>query len=658
MNQNHQLPQSPNDMHPEDKRNMIIFVAAMLAVWFVYDSYILKPKLKAMQAAQQAQVQETDAAAHMQSLQNDMKTTRHIVGRQQALVEAERLNFQNDVISGSIALKGARIDDLWLRKHYVTLEKENHVTLLSPERTYYARFIESGWLPADDSIKVPNKDTMWRIASEDQYISLSPDQDVTLVWDNGQGIRFERRISLDEHYMFTIKQQVTNNSGDTIKLYPYSLIKQRGLPQDRAKRPIVHEGAVGYINDKHYEYKYKKLAKKPLHRYDADHGWIGVTERYWLTSLIPSQGVNSTYRFISQANENAKDHRDYMFQFDTRSAAVTMADGEIGEYVGRAFVGVKKVGVLAAYEKKYQIKHFDLTVDFGLWYVLTKPFYHLVVFLGDLVNNFGIAIIILTVIVRMAVFPLANASYKSFARLKQISPQIGELREKYPDDKQKLQEELVKLYEVEKVNPLGGCFPILIQIPIFFALFKVLNLAIEMRHVPFYGWIQDLSERDPTSVFNLFGLLPYGVPDFLMIGGWPCLMLFFMIIQRKLNPPPQDKFQANMMAVMPFFITYILSKFAAGLVIYWTFSNALSILQQYIIMRRMGVEVHLFKSSKEDKDMEKAVKEGPDVHPEMGVIKDEIDDALHPDKKDKAGDEDEAPKNISPPKPKKKKKKK
>lgn len=648
-----QMPQGPNDMHPQDKRNMIIFVIVMFAVWFAYDSYILKPRMQAMKAAQEARLSDPDAI-NLSSGQasSDARPSNEVVARSEAVSENARLPFENDVISGSIALKGARLDDLWLQEHYETLDKKNHVVLLSPQGTKYARFIEAGWLSANDDIRVPTKDTVWRVRGDDVGTKLAAGNSITLFWENGQGVLFERIISLDEHYMFTVKQQVTNNSGQALKLYPFSAIKQRGLPQDRAKRPIVHEGAVGYINDDLHEYKYKKLRKQKLQQFDSDHGWIGVTERYWLTSLIPSTGANSTYRFISQADESITGHRKNLYQFDIRGAAVEIANGDIAENTTQAFVGVKKVDLLAAYEKEQHIKHFDLSVDFGLWYVLTKPFYHLVVFLGDLVGNFGIAIILLTVIVRTAVFPLTNASYRSFARLKQVSPQIAALREEYPDDKQKLQESLVALYEKEKVNPLGGCFPIIIQIPIFFALFKVLNLAIEMRHVPFYGWIQDLSERDPTSVFNLFGLLPYNVPEFMLIGGWPCIMLFFMIIQRKLNPPPQDKMQAYMMAFMPFFITYILSKFAAGLVIYWTFSNALSVLQQYIIMRRMGVEVHLFKSSKEDKDMEKAVKEGPSVHPELGVIEDELEDALD----GKSGKEEES-KEITPPKPKKKKKK-
>lgn len=648
-----QMPQGPNDMHPEDKRNMIIFVIVMFAVWFAYDSYILKPRMQAMKAAQEARLNDPDAI-NLSSGQavSEVKASNEVVARSEAVAENARLPFENDVISGSISLKGARLDDLWLQEHYETLEKKKHVVLLSPQGTQYARFVEAGWLSADQDIRVPNKDTVWRVRGDDVGTKLTAGKPITLFWENGQGVLFERIISLDEHYMFTVKQQVTNNSGQALKLYPYSAIKQRGLPQDHARRMVVHEGGIAYTNDDFHEYKYKKLAKQKLQQFDSDHGWIGVTERYWLVSLIPPQGVPSTYRFISKADENITGPRKNLYQFDVRGEAVEIPRGEIAENVTRSFVGAKEVTLLAEYEKQQHIKHFDLSVDFGLWYVLTKPFYHLVVFLGDLVGNFGIAIILLTIIVRTAVFPLTNASYRSFARLKQVSPQIAKLREEHSEDKQKLQEELVSLYEKEKVNPLGGCLPIIIQIPIFFALFKVLNLAIEMRHVPFYGWIKDLSERDPTSVFNLFGLLPYDVPEAMLIGGWPCIMLFFMVVQRKLNPPPQDKTQAYMMAFMPFFITYILSKYAAGLVIYWTFSNALSVLQQYIIMRRMGVEVHLFKSSKEDKDMEKAVKEGPSVHPELGVIEDELEEVF-----DGKGGKEEESKDISPPKPKKKKKK-
>jgi YidC/Oxa1 family membrane protein insertase len=332
-------------------------------------------------------------------------------------------------------------------------------------------------------------------------------------------------------------------------------------------------------------------------------------------------------------------------------AGKTLKPRESHENVTRLYAGPKKLDILENYEKQFGWHHIDLSVDFGMYYFLTKPLFYLLHWLGDLAGNFGVGIILLTFVVRLFVFPLANTSYKSFAQLRKVSPQMYVLREKYSDNKEKLQEELVKLYEKEKVNPMAGCLPILIQIPIFFALFKVLQISVEMRHAPFFGWIKDLSAPDPTSIFNLFGLIPWDPPAPLMIGAWPCFMLIFMILQKKMSPPPQDKMQKAMMDFMPFFITYILSSFAAGLVIYWTFSNALSVIQQYVIMKSMGVEPHLFKS-KEQKALEKKIEEGPAVHPALGVLEHQAEEALFGEEKA----EDAKP--VSPPKPKKSKKKK
>jgi YidC/Oxa1 family membrane protein insertase len=629
-------------LHPEDKRNYFIFFISALLVVFLYDSYVIKPSVE----------EKKRVLAEQESLSNDtianlgaVEIEEEILPRHEVLASSPRIKISNGRVDGSISLKGGRIDDLSLHDYYRTLEKKKNVVLFSPAGTAYPKYAEFGWLSSDQKLKLPDKNSVWQVKGSNK--SIAQEGVTTLFWDNGQGLLFERELSLDEDYMFTIRQRVINKTGNEIKLHSFGLITEHGLPEEFEGRWVVHEGPLAYIGDELVEKPYQKIHKDPVYSDDALFGWIGLSEKYWFSSLIPTQGKTNKFRFVYSppAFEGAKPR----FQVDVLGGMKTVAPGESAEVTTRLFAGAKEIKLLDRYEKELGIKHFDLAVDFGLYYFMTKPFFYILTFFGSLTGNFGIAIIILTFIVRIAVFPLANTSFRSFAKMKQIAPQMTEIREKYGDDKVKLQQALVKLYEKEKVNPMAGCFPLLLQIPIFFALFKVLSVTIEMRHAPFFGWIDDMSVQDPTSLFNLFGLLPYDVPTFLMIGAWPCLMLFFMLLQRQLNPPPQDPTQAFMVNVMPFFITYILSKFASGLVIYWTLSNALSVLQQYVLMRSMGVEVHLFRRSPADKKMEKMVKEGPNVHPELEVVEDEIEHLLHKD-------EDES-KNISPPKPKKKKKK-
>lgn len=630
--------QSPdNKMHPEDRRNLVVFAVLSLVVWFVFDHFMLGPQLERMKAAQQAQQSRPMLA--------DVKGGEGLRPREAIVAEDARVKLANSNMYGSIALVGGRLDDIRLTRYYKTIEKKENVTLLTPPGAQYAKYVEFGWLAGDGATEgdMPNKDTVWTL-SGDSAKELKPGTTLTLVWNNAKGLKFTRKITLDDDSMFMVTQTVTNNSGATVTLYPYSFVAQRGVPEEYYGATRVHEGPIGYIGNELVEHNYVKIAKEPRDERSAYNGWIGITEKYWLTSLIPTQGEDVKYRFLYTPSAYAD--QEPLYQTDAVASARVVKPGETAENVQHVFVGAKEISALNGYEKSLGVKHFDLAVDFGLWYFLTKPLFYLLDFLAKHVGNFGIAIIILTIIVRSAVFPLANASFRSFAKMKKIAPQMTELREKYAGDKERLQKELVILYEKEKVNPMSGCFPLLVQIPIFFALFKVFSVTIEMRHAPFYGWIHDLSMPDPTSVFNLFGLLPWNPPAALMIGVWPCLMLFFMRLQYYLNPPPTDKTQAIMVQVMPFFLTYILSKYASGLVIYWTFSNMLSIIQQVIIMRSMGVEIHLFSRSKAEKELEEQVKHGPDVHPDLVVAGEEIEEAL--------GVEDA--KTVSAPKPKKKKK--
>lgn len=639
-------PNNRDEMHPEDRRNFMIFAVLVVAVWFAYDHFILQPKLNDLATAKK----QAEVTAEALAQKDGDLATAAPRPREEILAEnsAARLDVKNDALQGSLSLTGGRIDDIKLRGYFQTLAHKNNVVLFSPAGSESPEYAEWGWVTKDKDIKTPSPQSRWRVMDGDLAAGLTPGNPITLFWDNGQGLRFERTMSLDDKYLVTITQRVINNSDKSVTLHPYALVTRHGVPENLYGSGVIHEGPIGYVDGELIERSYKKSRKEPFETFAGPTGWIGITSHYWHAGIFPPQGEQSTYRFIYAApTENQKER----FQTDVTGAARTIAPGASSESTSHLFAGAKKLETIEKYGKALDIGHLDLLLDFGMLYFLTKPLFYVLEFFGKLTGNMGIAIIFLTIMVRLAVFPLANKSFRSFARLKEIAPQMQELREKYTGDKERLQAELVKLYETEKVNPAAGCFPILIQIPIFFALYKTLQIAIEMRQAPFFGWVHDLSVQDPTDLFNLFGLIPWEPFGFLpQIGVWPCLMLLFMLIQRQMNPPPQDKTQAMMFAMMPFIMVLIMSKFAAGLVIYWTFSNALSILQQYIIMRSMGVPVHFFNRPKAEKDMAKEVAEGPAVHPELGVLEDDIEEALHLKK-------DEETKDISKPKPKKKKKK-
>jgi YidC/Oxa1 family membrane protein insertase len=633
---------SKNDqMHPDDRRNLIMFVAIAVLIYFSFDHFVLQPKIAVMRAAQMQAMQ----TANVNPAETDVPDITAPRSREQVIAQDVRINIRNDAIFGTLSSKGNRVDDIQLKNYFQTLGGKDHVPVLSPVGTAHPKFAELGWVGEDSKTRIPDKDTVWNITGNNE---LTKDTPVSMTWANGQGLIFTRTLSLDDSYMLTVKQSVANTGTATVTLYPYALVASLGLPEGLSKTNIAHEGRMGYIGDKLHEIRYKNLDEKGDRAYVASEGWTGITEKYWLAALVPQQGEMTKYRFIT--TDGLRDTKRY--QADMRGEARVLMAGANVEHTVHLFAGAKEIKALDWYEKKYDVPHFDLAVDFGLWYFLTKPFFYLLSFLGHQTGNFGIAIIIFTFILRAAMFPLNNTSYRSFAKLKQIAPQMTELREKFGDDKQKLQQALVAMYAKEKVNPAAGCLPILLQIPIFFALYKVLSVTIEMRHAPFFGWIHDLSIKDPTTVFNLFGLIDWTPPDILMIGAWPCLMMVAMLVQRQMNPPPQDPIQAKMMQIMPYFMTFIMASFAAGLVIYWTVSNVLSIIQQYIIMRSMGVEVTFFHKSAAEKKLTEDVKKGPAIHPELEMIEDKVEDALF-------GDHAPAePTTVTPPKPFKKKKKK
>ncbi len=629
-------------MHPEDIRNLVIFGLLSIAIWFFYETYVLAPQAKALNEAK---------TARAELILQDPQLFDPIINipREEIIAQTKRIKFSNDEVFGTISLKGAMIDDLSLSQYYKTLDKEENVTLFTPNKTENARYVDYGWVTSDKNLQMPNASTIWSVKDNDV---LRPDLPVTLFWDNGQGLRFERILSLDEHYVFNITQKVYNKSGRDVKLYPYALISQTGIPKDYAGTWVSHEGPIGFMDGELESLSYSSMSKDPSQKIEAENGWIGISDKYWLTALIPTQGQLTKFRFKYTPDPIKKVRNRY--QTDFTGAGMNLPAGGVIENSYNLYAGAKKVLVLEDYQKALGVDNLDLAVDFGWFWFMTYPLFLALHYLGMLVGNMGVAIIILTAMLRFAVFPLTNISYRSFAKMKLVAPQITALREEHKDDKEKLQAGIVALYQKEGVNPMSGCFPILVQIPIFFAFYKILFSTIEIRHAPFFGWIEDLSAKDPTTIFNLFGLLPYDVPSFFMIGIWPCLMLIVMLIQKTLNPPPQDKMQRDMMNIFPFFITFIMASFASGLVIYWTFSALFSIIQQAIIMRSMGVPIYIFNKDKFKEELEAKIEEGPDVHPLIEMAEEEAEKALFGDEEKPS----EAIKDISPPKPKKKKKKK
>ncbi len=575
--------QNPQGMHPQDLRNLIIFMICSVLLWFAFDRMVLKPHLEARQQAALAAQQKAKEAASAPGAELANK----ILPKAEVLAEGARVKIDNAQLTGSVSLTGARIDDVELKNYFTTIGGDEKVSIYNPPGTEEPYYAETGWVADDAEVKVPGKNTTWKKTSSGS--SLTPESPLTLEWDNGQGLKFERTISLDNDYVFAISQKVTNNSGKPVTLYPYSAITRKDIPKHSTT--VGYEGPVGYVGDDLHQIKYLDLIKTPNQSFDGGNGWIGLSEKYWLTSFIPDQKEKHSFRFTAVP---AEPKEKSLFQVDARGDAKVIESGKSVEDATHLFVGAKKIKTLDMYEDKLGVKHLDLAVDFGLLYFLTRPLYFFLTLFNGWVGNFGVAIIMMTCLVRAAVFPLANASYRSFAKMKKVAPRMAELRIKYANDKPKLQAELIKLYETEKVNPMAGCFPLLLQIPIFFAVYKVISISIEMRHAPFFGWIHDLSEKDSLSVFNLFGLVPFQVPEILHIGPWSIAMLILMLMQQKLNPPPTDAVQKDMARFMPWVMTFVLSKFPSGLVIYWTFSNLISFVQQYAIMRSMGVPVYLF----------------------------------------------------------------
>ena len=555
-----------------DSKNTIAAIALSSAVIVLYSLFFVPEK--PVTDKNLIEKENTEQITDTPSL--EQKDTFIEISRKDALIESERVEFENSNVIGSISLKGAAIDDLTFKNYNVELEGNEKITLLGPRNIKEGYLIESGFVTSDKNIDIPTSETIWSIKGNRKLTENSP---IKLSWTNDQGITFEKEISLDDKYLFSIKQRVINKTNGKYDFYSYGQIIRNEIP-DIIDFLILHEGLIATLDDQLIEEDYDDIQEKKFTK-TAQKGWLGISDKYWITSLIPPQ------------NKEFKTTFDYKDKF--RANFIATEPLELGpnnsiEENLQIIVAAKRVDVIDGYAKNLAIDKFDLVIDWGFLYFITKPLFFGIDYFFKLLGNYGLAIIAITICIRLVFFPLANFSFRSMAKMKALTPEMVRLKELHKNDKMKLQQEMMALYKKEKVNPMSGCLPILIQIPVFFALYKVLFVTIEMRHMPFYGWIHDLSERDPTSIFNLFGLLPYDVPSFLMIGAWPVAMGVSMWVQQKLNPAPTDPMQAKIFMFFPLFLTVILAPFPSGLVIYWTVNNILTMAQQVFIMKRTTVK--------------------------------------------------------------------
>ena len=503
-----------------------------------------------------------------------------------ALTQTPRLKIKSERITGSISLVGAKIDDLTLKNYRETIQPESdNISLLLPfgsVKPYYADF---GWVSGDT--QVPNSKTVW----ESNNQTLTTRTPIKLTWQNPHGIKFIQEISLDENFMFTINQRVENNSAKPATVYPFGRISRTGTPEI-TDFYILHEGMLGIFDDVLKEIDYDEIQEAKLIQKKSKGGWIGITDKYWLTALIPDQNSNIDTRFSDQIRKGMDN-----YQVDFRGDAQVISPGSTVQSSNKLFAGAKEAQLILNYRDQLNIARFDLAIDWGWFEYLTKPIFFALVYFTKYLGNMGLSILLLTVLIKLAFFPLANKSYRAMGKMKLLQPEMVKIRDRFKDDKAKMNQEVMQLYKREKANPAAGCLPILPQIPVFFALYKVVFVTIELRHAPFYGWIKDLSAADPMTPFNLFGLINWNPPEIIAIGIWPIIMGATMYIQQKLNPPPPDPMQAKIFMFLPIMFTFMLARFPAGLVIYWAWNNALSVLQQYVIMRKAGAPIGNQKKS-------------------------------------------------------------
>jgi YidC/Oxa1 family membrane protein insertase len=583
-------------MNSEDSRNLILAIVLSVAVLIGWNYFYGAPQ---MQKDRQAQTQTNGAApagpSNAAAPLSAAPAVAPLQTRPQALAASKRVAIDTKSLGGSIDLTGGLIDDLTLKAYRETIDPGSpNITLFSPQGGPDPYWAETGFVAeAGTNAKLPTRDTVWTSDSD----RLTTDRPVTLTFDDGAGLVFHRVISVDDKYMFTVKDSVENKGAEPVTIHPYALILRRGKP-NVAGYSVLFEGLLGVVGDSSVqEISYANIEKETgrTRALKGEGGWLGFTDKYWASAIIPDQSAPIEGRFSANGGQQPED-----FQTDFLGAGRVVAPGASSEAVSRIFAGAKEVATIDAYGATFGIKKFDLMIDWGWFYFITKPLFKLIDFIYKFVGNFGVAILIVTVFVKLAFFPLASRSYASMAKMKKIQPQIAALKERFPDDRAKQQQAQMELFKKEGVNPVAGCLPMVIQIPVFFALYKVIFITIEMRQAPFFGWIKDLSAPDPTNVFTLFGLIPWDptalpmVGHFLALGIWPLIMGVSMFFQMKMNPEPADPVQKTMFAWMPVIFTFMLGAFPAGLVIYWTWNNTLSVTQQYFIMRKNGVKVELW----------------------------------------------------------------
>ena len=554
-----------------ETRNIIAAISLSAAVIILYTLFFAPPPVTQENLVEKNKTEQNSDAPSLDQKENVTE-----ISREQALSESERIQFENQSIIGSISLKGAAIDDLTFKEYNVVLNSNEKVNLLAPRNSKEGYLIESGFITTDKNVEIPNSNSIWSVSGNNKLTAQSP---IKLTWANDQGITFEKEISIDDKFLFTVKQRVINSTNNKYDFYSYGQIIRNEAPEI-TNFYILHEGLVATLDDELIEEDYDDIEEKKFTR-TAQKGWLGIGDKYWITSLIPPKGKEFKTTFDYKNKFRANFVGTEPLELNSNSSI---------EDKMQIIVAAKRVDVIDGYAESLKIDKFDLTIDWGFLYFITKPLFFGIDYFFKLLGNYGLAIIAITICIRLAFFPLANFSFRSMAKMKALTPEMTRLKELHKDDKMKLQQAMMALYKKEKVNPMSGCLPILVQIPVFFALYKVLFVTIEMRHMPFYGWIQDLSERDPTSLFNLFGLLPYDVPSFLVIGAWPIAMGISMFVQMKLNPAPTDPMQAKIFMFFPLFLTIILAPFPAGLVIYWTVNNILTMAQQVFIMKRTTVK--------------------------------------------------------------------
>ncbi len=590
----------------QNNRNYFIAIALSVLIVLAWQFFYMNPRLEAQRKAEQAaklqqqtqQAQTTQPAAAGAgtavngSLPAGGQNATATLTRDQSVEKtaSSRVIIDTPALAGSINLEGARFDDLRLKSYHETVDKSSPIiTLFSPADTKDGYFSELGYLGGDTTGAVPGPSTVWTLASGDKLTDKTP---VTLSYTNEKGVTFSRTISVDDRYMFTISDKIVNGGQAPVSLSSYGRVTRYNKPETPSAY-VLHEGFIGVIGDDGLiESKYAAVEKEAVNPAKATGGWLGITDKYWAATIVPPQSTAYDAHFSHFTDGTPR------YQADYKEDAVTVAPGQSLELKNLIFAGAKEVPVIDRYETSYSIPRFDRLIDWGWFYFITKPMFKLMDFFFRFFGNFGVAILCTTIVVKALFFPLASRQYASMANMKRMQPKMEELKAKFGDDRMGLQQATMQLYKEEKINPIAGCWPVLLQIPIFFSLYKVIYITIEMRHAPFFGWIQDLSAPDPTSIVNLFGLLPFAAPTFLHLGVWPLIMGVTMFLQMRMNPTPPDPTQAMIFNWMPLVFMFMLSSFPAGLVIYWAWNNTLSVIQQSIIMKRHGVKVELFNNLK------------------------------------------------------------